>query len=110
MSDGVAKPVTLRERVEQGGDLVVDVLGAVVGVEVPDGKGKDQDEPFQDRQQEAFADPPDGSDELELGDLVDGIDQVRPFDAVQVALLDAVDAQVAGPILRRSPAIRFCGR
>jgi len=84
------------EFVEQRGDLAVDVRGTVVGVEAPDDKGKGEDEPLQDREQEAFADALDGGDELELGDLVDGVDEVQAFEAVQIALVNAVDAQIAG--------------
>ena len=82
------------EFVEQLGDAVVDVLRAVVGVEAAANKGKGQDEAFQDGKQEAFADALDGSDELKLGDLVDGVDEIQSFDAIQVALVDAVDAQI----------------
>ena len=79
--------------VEQPGDWVVDLLGAVVGVEPPDGEGEGEDEPFQDGQEETFAIALGGGDELELGDLVDRVDQVQPFDAVPAALVDAIHAQ-----------------
>ena len=81
--------------VEQLGDLMIDVLRAVVGVEPPDGEGEGEDEPFQDGQEESLTDAFDGGDELELGDLVDRVDEVQPLDAVQVALVDAVHAQIA---------------
>jgi hypothetical protein len=32
-----------------------------------------------------------------LGDLIDGIDVVDPLDAVQIALMDGVETQIAGP-------------
>lgn len=75
---------------------MVDVLGTVVGVEGADGEGEGADELFQDGEQEVLTDTFDCGDELELGDLVDGVDEVHPFDPVRVALVDAVDAQIAG--------------
>ena len=81
---------------EQGGDPVVDVLRAIVGVEALDGKGEGLDEGLEHRQQEALGDAFDRAYELELGDLVDEIDVVEALDAVEVALMDRVDAQEAG--------------
>jgi len=84
------------ELVEQGGDAMVDVLGAVVGMKAADDKREGEDQGFQNGQQEAFADALDGGDVLELGDLVDGIDEVEALDAIEVAWVDAIDAQEAG--------------
>jgi hypothetical protein len=83
------------ELVEEPRDLVVDVLGAIVGVEGADGEGKGEDQLFQGREQVALADPFGGGDELKLGDLIDGVDEIQALDAIQITLVDAVDAQVA---------------
>ena len=84
------------ELVEQFGDAMVDVLGAVVAVEAVDGEGEGLDEVLQDGEEEALADALDGADKLELGDFVDGVDEVEALDAVQVALVHGVDAQPVG--------------
>ena len=85
------------ELVEQPGGPVVDVLRAVVCVEVHDPEGEGVDEPLQDGQQEGLGDRLDGADELVLGDLVDDVDQVDALLAIEVALVDGVDAQETGP-------------
>ena len=85
---------------QQPGDLVVDVLGAVVGVEAEDAEREGQQQALEQRQQEAFGDAVHGADELVLGDLVDEVDQEEPLGAVAVALVDGVDAGVAGQALR----------
>ena len=50
---------------------MVDVLGAVIGMEAVDGKREGLEDRFEYRDQEAFADALHGEDALELGDFVD---------------------------------------
>ena len=95
--------LTDMELVEQPGDLAVDVLRAVVGVEGQDGEGEALEEGFEYRQQEAFGDALDRADELELGDRIDEVDVVEPLDAVQIPLMDRIDPQEAG-LPERFPA------
>ena len=83
--------------VEHPRDRMVDVLGAVVGVEAEDGERQRDEHPVQQRNQERLRDPGHGADMLELGDLVDQVDVVDALDPVAVALVDGVHAQVAGP-------------
>ena len=64
------------ELVEQVGDLAVDVLGAVVGVEGLDGEGEGGDEVLQHEDHEVLGDAWDGANVLELCDFVDHVDQV----------------------------------
>ena len=61
---------------EEAGHPVVDVLGAVVGVEAEDGEREGQQQALEQRQEEALRDADRGADELVLGDLVDQVDQV----------------------------------
>ena len=88
------------EPVEQVGDLAVDVLGAVVGVEGLDGEGKGGDEVLQHGDHELLGDARDGSKVLELRDFVDDVDDVGALAATQIAEVDGVDAQEAGPAVR----------
>ena len=92
---GLGEPLHA-ELVEQLRDAVVDVLGAVVGVEAEDAEREGQQQAFEERQQEALRDGGGRADELVLGDLVDEVDQEQALDAVAVALVDGVDADVAG--------------
>ena len=55
------------------------------------------------RQQVVLTDAGHGEDALVLGDLIDGVDQIQALDAVQIALVDTVDAQVP----RQSTGRRF---
>ena len=64
------------EPVEQVGDLAVDVLGAVVGVEGLDGEGEGGDEVLRHEDHEVLGDARDGSKVLELCDFVDDVDDV----------------------------------
>ena len=66
-------------------------------MEAHDPEGEGVDELLQDGQQEGLGDGLDGADELVLGDLVDDVDQVDALFAVEVALVDGVDAQETGP-------------
>lgn len=81
---------------EELGDLAVDVFGAVVAVEPLDGEGEGFDELLRYGHEKVFADLGHGKDGLELGDLIHRVDQIQPLDAVQVALVHRVDAQIAG--------------
>ena len=86
--------------VEQVGDVVADVLGAVVGMEPFDHEGKQVDQAFQQRHQEALRDGLRGPHELVLRDLVGHVDQIDALAAVAVALVDGVDASEAGQAVR----------
>ena len=88
------------ELVEQTDDPVVDVLGAVVGMEAQHPEGEGGDESFEHRNQEVFGDPGDGRKLLVLGHFVDRVDDVGPLLAVAVAGVDGVDAHEAGAALR----------
>ena len=74
-------------------------------MEAHDGEGEEVEEPLEHGQQEAFGDRRRGADELVLGDRrpqavgVHRVDQVEALAAVEVALVDGVDAQEAGPAL-----------
>ena len=88
------------EPVEQVGDLVVDVLGAVVGVEGLDGEGEGGDEAPEDGDEEVLGDARHGSKVLELRHFVDDVDDVESFLAVAVAGMDGINAQEAGLAVR----------
>ena len=102
------------ELVEQLDDAVVDVLRAVVGVEAQGAEGKALEQRFEHRNQERLRDALDRADALELGDLIDQIEVIQGLDAVQIALVDSIDADEAGTTLgaglRRSPMGRCTGR
>ena len=85
--------------VEQPGDLMVDELRAVVGMEAFDDEGERAKEGFEHREQEVFADALHRSDELELCDLVDQIDVVQALGTVEVALMDGVHPHDTGTAL-----------
>ena len=78
--------------VEQRGDLMVDVLRAVVGMKAHNLKRIGVDEGFEHRNEEALGDRLHGADVLVLGDLVHGVDVVHPFRPIEVALVDGVHA------------------
>ena len=78
---------------EQCRDAVVDVLGAVVGVEAFDLEGEGVDEGFELGDEEVLGDAVDGPKVLELRHFVDDVDDVDPLLA---ALVDGVDAEEAG--------------
>ena len=52
--------------------------------------------PFEHRQQEALGDGLHGPHELELGHLIDRVDVVDALGAVMAALVDGIDAHIAG--------------
>jgi hypothetical protein len=85
--------------VEQLGDLIIDVLTAVVRVKATHGEREAVEQGAQHRQEVVLADALDRGDELELGDGIDGVDQVDALEAIQVALMHAVDADEAGAAL-----------
>ena len=62
------------EFVQHLGDLVVDVLRAVVGVKAQDAEREARQQRLDGRQQIGFADFLAGGDQLPLGDAIDGID------------------------------------
>jgi len=64
-------------------------------MEALDDDGKGRDAVLEHRQQEQIREALDRADELELGDLVDEVDVIKPLDAVEIALVDGVDAQEA---------------
>lgn len=75
---------------------MVDVLGAVVGMESLDDDGEGVDEVFEPGQQEQLRQEVDGADELKLGDPVDQVDGVEPLGTVEIAPVDGIDPQEAG--------------
>ena len=85
---------------QQAGDPVVDVLGAVVGVETQHGEGKQPQQRLQGRDQEPLRDAPHGADVLVLSHLVHQVDEVDALHAVPVALVHGVDPQIARQAVR----------
>ncbi len=88
---GLGEPLHA-QLLQQGGDPVVDVLAAVVGVEAEDAEREGQQQAFEQRHEEALGDADDGADELVLGDPVHQVDEVQALDPVAVANVDAVHA------------------
>lgn len=64
-------------------------------METEDGKWKLPDQLSEERDQEVFGDLLYRTEDLELGDLVDGIDVINPFNAVQIALMYRIYADIA---------------
>ena len=65
-------------------------------MDAEDDEGEVVDQVANHGEEEAVADLGDAADELELGALVDQVDVIRAFLAVEVALVDGGDAQEAG--------------
>ena len=78
--------------VEQLGDAMIDVLGAVVRMEAFDHEGEQVEQAFQERHQEALRDGRHGPHELVLRDLVDDVDQIDALATVAVTNVDEVHA------------------
>lgn len=74
---------------------MVNVLRAVVRVETANDKREAVDEYFEIGDEEELADLRNTEDALPLSDLVDGVDVVEDPDPMEIALMYAVDAQVA---------------
>ena len=87
------------ELFQEPGDLAIDILRAVVGMESEEDEGERSQEGFQGRDEKALGDSFDGDDDLHLGDFVDDVDVIEPFDAVPIALVNGVDAQETGATL-----------
>ena len=83
--------------VQQFGDLSVDVLGAVVRVEAINYKGKCCYQAAQCRHHETLGYRLYGGHELVLGNRINDVDLVQALGAVQVALVDRINAQETGP-------------
>lgn len=79
---------------------MVDLLAAVVGVKAAQVEKKAVKQLVQHRQQKVFADTFDGGDGLELDERAVRIDEIDVLDAVQFALVDAIDAQKIGLTIR----------
>ena len=75
-----------------------------VGVEALDAEGEGRQEVLEDGREEVLGDADDGADVLELGDPVDDVERVQALLAVEVALVDGVDADEAGAALGVGPA------
>ena len=90
--------------VEQPGDLMVDELRAVVGMEAFDDEGERAKEGLEHREHEVFADALHRADELELCDLVDQVEVVHTLGTVEVALMDGVHPNENGTVQSRGPA------
>ena len=97
------------ELVEQADDAVIDVLGAVVGVEAQNPEGEGGDEGPEHRDQEVFGDAGNGRKLLVLGNFVDHVDDEDSLLAVAVAGVDGVDAHEAGAALRTGLATHADG-
>ena len=54
---------------------------------------------FQHRDQIVLADALGGANDLKLGDLIDGVDVIDALEAIEVTLMDGIDAQIAGPAI-----------
>ena len=85
---------------QQLGHRAVDELASVVGVKAEDAKGKLRDHLFEHGEQIGFGDAFGSGRNLPLRNLIDGVDVVNASVSVsRVALVDRVQAQVAGPSL-----------
>ena len=71
---------------------MVDVLRAVIGMEAMNGEGEIGDGRFEDRKHVVLGDSAYGAHGRELGDLVDQVDVVEPLHAIEVALMQRIDA------------------
>ena len=83
-----------QQLVEQSDHVLIDVLGAVVGMERQNDKGKLLEEVFQHRNQVPFAAFLHRTDDFELGHLIDRIDMGDTLHPIQIALVDRIDAQI----------------
>ena len=103
-----------RQLFEHLGDLVIDVLRAVVGMEAKKTKRESSQQRRDDRQQIGFADLLADGNQLPLGDAIDGVDVIDTLETVLIALMDAVDADEARASIRgwapRSPMAMPVGR
>ncbi len=86
--------------VQQRGHPVVDVLAAVVGVEAENLERELFEHLLDDRQQMCLADGLHRGDHLPLRHAVHRVDVVQALGAVQIALVDAVDADEARTAIR----------
>ena len=82
-------------------DVAVDEFGAVVGVKPQDDEGEAQQQCFEHGNKESLADTLAGGHHFVLGHAVHGIDVVETFNAVLIALMHAIHAQVAGLVVGR---------
>ena len=85
---------------QQFGHLMVDVFRSVISMKAQYGKGKIVNDHHQYRDHEAFGDALYREYTFHLSHLVNGIDVVDAFDAVQVALMNGIYAQITGFTLR----------
>jgi hypothetical protein len=69
---------------------------AVVGMKTADDKRELFEHLLQHRDQPVFRDLRCGSHDLPLRHLVDGIDVIKAFDSVPIALMHGIDAQISG--------------
>ena len=82
--------------VQQFGDLLIDVLRAIVRVEAIDDKRKCCDQAAQGRHHETLGYRLYGGHELVLGDRINDVDLVEALGAVQVALVNRINSQETG--------------
>lgn len=64
-------------------------------MEAEDGEGEPRQELGQHRQQVSLRNPLTGGHQLPLGNPIDRVDMVEPLDAIEIALMDAIDADEA---------------
>ena len=88
------------EFLEERGHAVVDVLRPVIRMKAVNDEGKGVQDLRQHGHEEPLTDTLDGEHALELSHLIDGIDVINALDAIQVPLVNRIQAQVAGPALR----------
>ena len=82
------------EFLEERSHAVVDVLRPVIGMKAVNDEGKGGQDRLQHGQQEPLTDALDGERAWELGDLIDGIDVINALDAIQIALVNRIQAQI----------------
>jgi len=95
---------------EQVPGPVVDVLTAVVGMEADDVEGKLGQHVLDEREQECLGDGLNRPHDLPLGHTVHRIDVIQPLGPVEVALMDGIDADEAGPLAGVGRAAEADGR
>ena len=78
-----------------------DVFRAVIAVETQDDEGEALPQHLEHREQESFADALACGHSFVLRHAVYGIDVIEAFGIIQIALADAVHAQITGLVVRR---------
>jgi len=90
--------------VEQFHDGRIDKFRPIITVKSENAEWETQQQFFEYWDQESLADALASGHPFALGNTVHGIDVIDAFDAIQIALMDGVHAQVAGSVIRRRGA------